>query len=76
VTDPAHECEKCGERMHTTHSRKRGTMIDRRRECSCGYRDRVLLRLEVVKILQVVSPSSVLETHSNPVSKRTKRGKN
>lgn len=44
-------CPRCGGFMATTNSRKRGGMIDRRRQCKCGHVDRALVRpAEVIKV--------------------------
>jgi len=53
-------CPRCGKSMPSTHSRRRGGLIDRRRECLCGHVDRVLVQPEkIIKILPVVRKHTV-----------------
>lgn len=55
-------CPKCGDPIPSTHSRRLGGLIDRRRKCKCGHIDRVLVQPEkIVKVLSVDARQQTLQ---------------
>jgi hypothetical protein len=51
-------CPKCGGRLALSRKQSRGGLIDRRRDCKCGYADRVLVREEITAIIEVAKKLS------------------
>lgn len=54
MTDATHECPQCAGRMKFTHTGRYGSFSSKRRLCpKCGHADRVLLKIEIVRIVEV-----------------------
>lgn len=48
------KCPECGGRMKLSRVTRRGSLRCKRRDCTaCGHADRILLREEIAKIIEV-----------------------
>ena len=61
-------CPTCGKRMEFTHSKQARGYVEKRRACpnpDCKRSDRVWLKLEVVRVLEVAKRAKVCEPTQN-----------
>jgi hypothetical protein len=69
-------CPKCGGRMKFSRVKQRGNFIDKRRDCACGHVDRVLIRQEIAKIIEVTKKLSGSVRPRSPAPPQTKTRRN
>ena len=50
----ANTCPKCGKRMKFSRVVAHSTFVEKRRDCRCGWSDKVFVREEILKIIDVV----------------------